>query len=283
MYQDMVDQFNTGRFTKLKWTRFKALLNCFTPKDACHCTLEMLTTEHDSYMRDAWCQKLEVDIERDGWQKCHDELTKQLLGVFEKLETPKMQQHAYVLSRIASLESAPNSLKRDILLLLLASEFVSVRHYAYQALEEIDASDFTDAIESCWVASQDKFCARLIINKMPKQLQDKHFDSLLATADQQWTTTALYLNVPLTPNRLSQLRKADGIMYAYICAKRGIIISNEEAAILWEHHKKDQRAGLLIWCFGQMKLQDFLASLEFGGAKQDNRPAPILEPEALEV
>ena len=229
-------------------------------------------------MRDALCQKLKVDIERDGWQKCHDELTKQLLRVFDKFETPKMQQHAYVLIRIASLESTPQAFKHGIIPLQLASDFVSVRHYAYQALDEIDPSDFTDAIESCWVTNQDKFCARLIVKKMSKELQDKHFDSLLATADQQWTTVALYLKVTLTPKRLSQLRKADGITYAYICAKRNIVISNDEAAILWEHHKKDQRAGLLIWCFGQMNLQDFLASIEFGRAKQDNKPSPILEP-----
>lgn len=273
MYQDLIERYNTGRFTKLKSARFKALLNCLSPEDACRCTLEMLaSTQHDLYASQAMSQKLKADIIHDGWQDFHTTLSLELLEIFDTVTAREEQQPAYVLGVIASLQETPDFLKRGILPRLLASDYISVRKHAYDLLHEIEATSFATEIEMAWLEYKDTGCAKLIVEKLPADLQDRYFDSLWEAAN-SWTTTALFLNVPLTPDRLARLKATDGITYAYICAKRDVMLSNEEAVELWEQYKKDERAGLLMWCFGQMKMEKFLAEVELGKRKKpDDSP-----------
>lgn len=233
MYQDLVNRFNTGRFTKLKWARFKALLNCLSPEDGCTCAFEMLQTDHSIYMREAMCHKLEADISRGGWRDCHTELVDQLFeGIYLLSTTRAHQQYAYVLGELASLEATPQLVRCKIVPHLLNSQFKSIRKYGYAALEKVAATDFIEEIEATWRKEGDITCARLIVNQLPVSVQEKHFDSLYEISD-DWTLNKLYKNVSLTPDRLALLRESDGITYAYICAKRGVPITDDEAAILW--------------------------------------------------
>jgi hypothetical protein len=264
MYQDLVEQFNSGRFTKLKWARFKALLNCLSPDDACLCAFEMLQTEHDMYMREAFCKKLEVDISRTGWQECHTHLVDQLVGGIYYLSTTRsFQQYAFVLGELAGLEATPQLVRAQIVPHLLSSEFKSVRKYGYAALEKVEAEEFIEEIEAAWRKNGDTACARLIVNQLPVSIQGKHFDSLYELSD-AWTLNKLYQKVSLSPDRLALLQELDGITYAYICAKRKVPITNADAEKLWARYSKDERAGLLIWCFGQLEMWNFLAAMEFG-------------------
>jgi len=266
MYQDLVDRFNTGRFTKLKWARFKALLNCLSPDDACLCAFEMLQTEHDIYMREAMCKKLEVDVSRSGWQECHTLLVDRLVeGIYYLATTRSFQQYAFVLGELAGFEATPQLVRAKIVPHLLSSQFKSVRKYGYAALKKVAADDFVEEIEATWHKNADVACARLIVNHLPVSIQEKHFDSLYELSD-DWTLNRLYQNVSLTPDRLALLQKSDGITYAYICAKRRVPITDANAAKLWERYSKDERAGLLIWCFGQLEMWNFLAGMEFGKA-----------------
>ena len=264
MYKDLVATYNSGRLTKLKWARFKALLNCLSPQDACTCAIEMLQTDHNAYMREAMCKKLAVDISRQGWQECHEELIDQLLlDFYLQPTTYNHQQYAFVLSQLARLEDMPQLVRARIIPHLLDSHLRSVRKYGYDALEQVAADDFVDEIEAAWKKESDVHCARLIVNQLPIPIQEKHFDSLYAAAD-DWSLKGLYLHITLFPERLYLLRESDGITYAYICAKRGVPITDEEACVLWEQYKKDERAGLLIWCFGQLEMWNFLSSMQFG-------------------
>ncbi len=271
MYQDLVDRFNSGRHTKLKSVRFRAILNCLSAQDACHVTLQMLNTDHDDYMSDALSRKLAADITHGGWQQCHDALCRKLLEAFSDLGKWDKRQHAYVLGRIAGLEPTPQALKVEILPLLLASPDKTTRTYAYEALQTVSVLDFIHDIEAAWQRHGDNDCARLIVKRCPTALQERQFTSLWATK-REVVTTPLLLHVELLPERLATLRQANGITYAYICAKRGLTISDEEASELWDEYANDEKAGLLLWCFGQMKLLSFLTELQLHRTRHSISP-----------
>lgn len=226
----------------------------------------MLYTDHDDYLSDAMCRKLAADIMHGGWQQCHGALCRKLLEAFSDFGEKEKRQYAYVLGRVAGLEPTPQALRAEILPLLLASPDKSTRTYAYEALQAVSAADFIDDIEGAWQKYKDRDCARLIVTRCPTALHERQFTSLWAT-QREAVTTPLLLHVELSPERLRNLRRADGITYAYICAKRGLTISDEEASALWNEYANDEKAGLLLWCFGQMKLLSFLTTMEIDRKK----------------
>jgi hypothetical protein len=240
----------------------------------------MLNTDHDDYMSDAFSRKLAADITHGGWQQCHEALCRKLLGAFSDLEEWDKCQYAYVLSKIAGLEPTPQTLKNEILPLPLASPDKTTRAYAYEALQVVSPDDFIADIEAAWQRHRDTDCARLIVKRCPVALQERQFASLWATK-REAVTTPLLLHVELSPKRLRNMRQADGITYAYICAKRGLTISDEEASALWDEYAHDEKAGLLLWCFGQMKLLGLLTTMEFSrmkSAKEIEKPSLYLRP-----
>jgi len=272
LYQDLVDQLHTGRRSKVKWVRFTAVINCLSPQETCHCIFEMLATEPDDYMsdkyiRDAFIQKLVIDISSNGWQQCHETLSRQLLGTFENLESYQQRRHGLVLSGLAGVPVIPEKQKQTIIYLLLNSEHVRLRESACKVLRENWATNYIDEIEQTWIRYQDKSCAQVIVRHCPIEIQERQFTRLWAL-DDGWITITLFMNVDLTTKRLAKLRKLDGITYAYICAKRKVILSDKEATELWDKHGKDKKAGLLLWSFGQMKLKDFLVNLQLGTPKK---------------
>ena len=54
------------------------------------------------------------------------------------------------------------------------------------------------------------------------------------------------------------LSNLDPITYAYLLTIKGETLSSKEAIKLLNLCGKDERVGLLLWCFGQMRLWDVL-------------------------
>jgi len=57
---------------------------------------------------------------------------------------------------------------------------------------------------------------------------------------------------------LDRLESSDEISAAYVRAKLKIPFSTQEAMKVFEQNKFDDRIGLLLWAFGQMRLWDIL-------------------------
>ena len=220
----------------------------------------MLASGDSGWIRNTLLQKLKQDVGSGGWQACHLALTRQLLASFSGLGFHEKHNCGYVLAVIAGLEAIPVAMRREVLQSLLTSKHVSIRRHLYRELQETDMSDFARELETAWLTYSDKGCARLFVKSAPQEFLDRQFDSLWKLQDER-TTIALFMGARLTSERLSRLRRADGISYAYICAKRGIRLSYDEAYDLWEQYALDKKAGLLLWCFGQMKLRNLLLSL----------------------
>jgi hypothetical protein len=58
------------------------------------------------------------------------------------------------------------------------------------------------------------------------------------------------------PDLVIELKDSDEISYAYVLAKTNKVLSDTEAKEFLKNNYKDERIGLLIWCFGQMGLWD---------------------------
>jgi hypothetical protein len=167
---------------------------------------------------------------------------------------------------MVSESATPLPYVKQIISLLLTSERHNIREYAYKALAEREASDFQGVIVEAWECYKDMACAWLLVTGLPVEIVEEHFDSLWACGHERFITK-LCMVVSLTPKRLKALRRYDGITYAYVCAKRGISLSDKEAAKLWEEYKTDDRVRLLLWCFGRMKLQNVLSKLDLNFKK----------------
>jgi hypothetical protein len=260
VYRELIEQFHSGRHTKLKWARFRALIYCLSPLETSRCLLDMLSAEADIYVRNALTQKLLDDILTGGWQPYHETMSRQILAAYHRLPLAESLPHGYVMGQIAILESVPQMLRHDIVRALLSSDYASRRQLGYQVFDEVEVTDFTAELETAWLKYGDTACARLIAKFAPKILE-RNFTSLFDLQDKQ-TIIPLFLNVDLTTERLTALLRADGITFAYICAKKGLHLTDNDAAALWQQYAQDKRAGLLLWCFGRLKLQAFLTSLQ---------------------
>lgn len=78
-----------------------------------------------------------------------------------------------------------------------------------------------------------------------------------------WPSTKLYLRVAKAdPSKLEYLSQVDEITFTYVSVKLGKALEAEAALPMFERNKYDERIGLLIWCFGQMKLWSVLRTIE---------------------
>jgi hypothetical protein len=261
LYQELIDQFHSGRHTKLKWARFAALLSCLSAEQTCDFIAAMVRSESDPYVQRAVAAKLKRDLETFGWQPFHERLIADLLQDFDTLQTQNVLASSQALAAMASESATPLPYAKEITSILLMSERFRVREHTYNALTERDVSDLQDVIIEAWQCYKDAACGRLIVTGLPVEVVEKHFDSLWESGSKR-LITMLCMVINLTPKRLKALRRYDGITYAYICAKRGICLSDREATKLWEVYKTDDRVKLLLWCFGRMQLRDFLWSLD---------------------
>ena len=61
---------------------------------------------------------------------------------------------------------------------------------------------------------------------------------------------------------LVELKSIDEITYCYVLAKLDLSLSQTEAISIFESNINDDRIGLLIWSFGQLRLWDVLLEIE---------------------
>ena len=63
------------------------------------------------------------------------------------------------------------------------------------------------------------------------------------------------------PSALGQLRKCDGITYAYVCACLSKTLSAGKAKRLFLEYKNDARLGILPWSLGKLGRSNLLVDL----------------------
>jgi hypothetical protein len=249
----------------------RAIVKCLDPRQAA--TLLGDEAGHSTRLRDAAVRKVLADIEVE-FAAFHRELVERLLEQLQAAPATTRQGIAFCLSTL--LHSLPDDLKFSVVRAFTESRYVGIRRRGYKALSrEIISSP--DIVRSVWLTSKDPEAAWLAARFLPMPQLLEHRAEIEAHLLEGWQISRLYLRLyEADPASLQDLLARDGISYAYVAAKLRRALVESEARDLAAKYAGDDRFGLLLWCFGEMKLWEVLKSLgEDVSALQQRRDAVL--------
>ncbi len=155
-----------------------------------------------------------------------------------------------------------DDVKTLILKSMIGSGYRGVRKRGYKKLRNDWKPNFESVILEAWEKHGDEDCAKLIIEHIPVKLLLDMFADLEERVERTWHFTKLYLRVAeVDPSKLKVLARKDGITYAYALVKLCKALKRNEALDIFQMYLEDERIGLLVWCFGQMKLWSVLEEI----------------------
>lgn len=243
----------------LRGSFFSAFVACLSSGEKC--LVLDLKFEQGFPMRRAILRYIGRDIEKKGFEKCHHKLVHDLVGALATLPYNRKQGCGHCLSFL--YDYAPRDIQQYLLEVFLESKYVILRRRAYKKLNVNWDVSYENAVKEVWDAHHDADCAELIIDRFDTEYLSEHFFELQEQVKDSWPSTKLYLRVAKTdPSKLEYLSQVDEITFAYVSAKFGKAFEIEDALSMFERNKYDDRIGLLIWCFGQMKLWSVLRTIE---------------------
>jgi len=201
------------------------------------------------------CKDMELDF-----LKHHESLIDFLIAEFNSVDPKKRQGLSYCLHVLS--DSSPDHIRHRVQGFFINTKYVGVRRRAYKSLMKEDKIP-TELIINTWKNFGDYECAWLIINKFPIKYLVEHRAELSEAIEEPWRLSKLYLKIgEVYPNLLIELKRHDGISYSYVMAKLGKTIPMKEAIEIIENNLSDDRLGLLIWSFGQLKNWQLLEYVE---------------------
>ena len=166
----------------------------------------------------------------------------------------------YLLELVYKQVPAPN--RRVILRTFLESRMRSRRKRAYRMMRQDRRSRWKPLLAKAWRTWRDRDAALLIVDQFESAFLVKHLEKLASDLDGGAGTPKLFLRVASEwPSALGQLRKCDGITYAYVCACLSNTLSVVEAKRLFREYKDDARLGILAWSLGKLGHWNLLVDL----------------------
>jgi hypothetical protein len=228
---------------------FRAFVNCLKPDEACQ-ALD-LHFQQESLKRCALIGKIANDMEHK-LEECHLTLISELMQGLSDQPYIKKQSFAYCLDSF--YKCLPKHIQKGILYSFLYSEYRNMRRRAYNRLSANWNDEYRHPIEEVWLAYRDKECASLIIQFFPIDYIQINFLELEEVAIKKSYINLFRRLIPLDEQKLEILAERDEITYVYILTQQNKNLHQKDALILYNRNKCDDRIGLLIWCFGQMKL-----------------------------
>jgi len=252
-----IQDFNEIDINFDKKSLFSALVNCLTPAEACK-VLD-LTFEQELSKRWIIQSKIAKDMEA-GVQECHVDLAHKLVTVFGQLPPKRKRACAYCIRVL--IEHLSDDIRFPIVEFLLESSVEYVRQNAYHTLKKNWGIQYQFLILNAWEKYSDLSCAKLIIDHFPAENLVEHFDALQDTVKDTGYLARLYLKIGEHDfTKLKTLPVVDEIRLTYAATKLRHSFEESYAVALFERNKYSDSIGLLIWCFGQMKLWSVLEKI----------------------
>jgi hypothetical protein len=129
-------------------------------------------------------------------------------------------------------------------------------------MREDRRSRWKPMLAEAWRTWRDPDAALLIVDQFESAFLVKHLEELATDLDASAGMPRLFLRVASeSPSLLAQLRKCDGITYAYVCARLSKGFSVVEATRLLKEYKDDARLGILAWSLGKLGHWNLLVDL----------------------
>lgn len=235
---------------------YRSFINCLSSKEVCSAFDKSFN--QGTYNRRALLQKIELDMSI-SFESFHHQLVEELVKNLDSLPHSKRQSCANFISRV--FEFLPNELKENVMVTFLSHRVKSIRERAYKQLMKEWNPDFERTILEQWELYKDDICIELIIEHFPVETVLSIFDELSEMCSEKGYRKLFLKVAAYDSTKLDLIRKYDEITYLYTLAKIGSSVSEKEATEIYEKNKSDERYGLLVWCFGQMKLWDVLSQI----------------------
>ena len=235
-----------------------ALVHCLTPEETCE-ALDV-NNEINTTLRGAILRKLRADIGAIGFLGCHATLIQRLLSVYKDLPANRRRGCGYCL--VSLYGHVPEAQQTAMVNFFLACPHIEMRRRGYKLLRRNWDKRYRTVVDQVWALRKEPECALLIVEQYPTSFLEKSFEDLDNALTTPWARSSFYIRLGSREVAyLERLATSDEISAAYVRAKLKIPFTAQEAMNIFERNKFDDRIGLLLWSFGQMRLWDVLQEL----------------------
>jgi hypothetical protein len=234
-----------------------SLIMALKPKEACD--FLDLSFIQDYKIRQWILRKIARDIDRE-FLSFHLDLVDELIEKVSAKPFPKRNSCAFAIDTI--FDSLSIRKREEILLTFLNSHYVAVRNRAYKRLGQTWDESYMNRIQSNWEKYHDEYCIKIITEYFPVEMLFANYCEYIEYF-KPFQLSRLFLRLnEKDPNKINELRELDEISFVYVLTKLNRYISIKEAKLILKENFKDDRIGLLIWCYGQMGLWDVIVEFE---------------------
>jgi hypothetical protein len=232
------------------------LIHCLSAADS----LELLIRGDvkDERLRERLVARLYECVDLELENPSH--LLVKLLSLLPTTPYPRKNSFAYLLQRL--YWSMPLRQRRTIVKTFLNSKELGMRRRAYKLMQEDWSPSWILNLERSWYEWHDQQCACMVVDHFETIFLMNNIDELARDLNDGAYLSRLYIRVvPVKPTLLKNLRKVDGITYAYVAARLRKRISRKEARNLLQQYEHDSRLGILAWSLGKLGHWDLLTDL----------------------
>ena len=228
-----------------------ALINALLPSEAC--AFFDLSFEEDFQIRQYLIKRIANDI-RIEYLPEHKTLVSCLCNTLEKKKFAKRNSCASCINSL--FDELPVKEQEFILKLFLSSQYKANRERGLKILRHNWNAKYQETVENIWKEYKDTTSLRVILEKFPEEYLVEHIDVFIPHV-KFYQLSKLFLRLAdINEKILDKLKNVDEISYSYVLTKLNRVLSNKDANEILEKNYKDDRIGLLLWCFGKMKLWD---------------------------
>lgn len=236
----------------------RAMVECLDLRQKCHMLLEEF--DQASLLRDALLRKICED-ENAKSDSILEQTVARLLEFLQVRRGKESQAAGYCVSQLSSVCS--KAVCERVIRGLISCKYISNRRRGYRLARTAMSKSLLIQVKRNWEQHYDSEAARIVIDHCDTSyVADQKQKLIECFVDAPWNMAKLYISLAkISIAHLQDLRKSDGITYAYVITKLGRRLRRREAMEIFETNMGSERIGLLIWCFGKQRLWSVLTSL----------------------
>lgn len=122
--------------------------------------------------------------------------------------------------------------------------------------------DYIEDVINVWFKYRDFNCLSLVISNLQVAFLVRNFDDIKQEITTAATLSKLLIRVGGHDLKyLEEVKKTDAITYTYVLGQLEKSMDYNESLQIFYTHKCDERVGLLLWSFGQMRLEHTLEQI----------------------
>lgn len=252
-------------FSESDYTIINPLIHSLLPIEACD--FLDLTFKQDYRVRRYVLKKISNDIFKT-YSKEHKKLITLLIKKMDEKGFGRKESCSSAINFLYS--SLPIKEKGRILNIFSASKSSTNRNRAFKIINSSWNKKYQAIIEQAWLTFKDQYCLKIILIHFPSSYLIQNYKNILQYAD-PYQTSKLFLKLgEINFEIVGELKKIDQISYSYVLTKFDKRLSDYEAMEILKNNYKDDRIGLLLWCFGQMGLWDIIIEYDNNYSGKNN-------------